>query len=132
LYKNKSMGSFFLLAAVTAFFVAGCGNPALSLLNQVPVNNIEVQVLDVDGNPVAGAQVEASNGRRVSTNANGIASVRFGSVGIHSVTVLADNYLPANQIVTMPADRGKTITTQLVNHIDYSGITFGAVNMYPM
>ncbi|MEX0719336.1 MAG: carboxypeptidase-like regulatory domain-containing protein [Balneolaceae bacterium] len=112
--------------------LGGCFNPGTQLLNKVPINSLDVEVLDQDENPIHGAQVEASNGRKTTTDANGIASVRFGSVGIHSVTVLADNFMPNNTIVTMPADRGKTITAHLTTEVELAGINFGALNMYPM
>lgn len=107
-------------------------SPGAQLLNKVPINSLDVEVLDQEGNPIQGAQVEASNGRKTTTDANGIANVRFGSVGIHSVTVLADNYMPNNTVITMPADRGKIITASLTTEVNLAGINFGSVNMYPM
>lgn len=133
-YKSKNRNSRMLSALTLAalFVAAGCSNPGAQLLNKVPINSVEVEVLDMNGDPLQGAQVEASNGRKTSTDANGKAKVRFGSVGIHSITVLADNYMPNNTIITMPADRGKTITAQLANQVEFTGISFGSMNMYPM
>lgn len=116
---------------VIALLLNAC-TPETRLLNKIPINSVDVKVLDQNDNPVAGAQVEASNGRRTTTDENGIAKVRFGSVGIHSVSVYADNHMPANFIVTMPADRGKTVTKKLANEISISGLRFGSINMYPL
>ncbi len=130
---NIMMNKISVLATIICTLIlTGCFNPSAQLLNKVPINSLEVEVLDVDGNPLPGAQVEASNGRKTTTNENGIAKVRFGSVGIHSITVLADNYMPNNMVITMPADRGKTLTAQLATQVEFSGITFGSLNMYPM
>ncbi|TYP94014.1 Carboxypeptidase regulatory-like domain-containing protein [Fodinibius salinus] len=102
------------------------------LLNKVPVNSVNIKVVDQNDNPISGAQIEASNGRQTTTDANGKANVRFGSVGIHSITVLADNHMPNNFIVTMPTDRGDTITARLADPIEFTGITFGSANLYPL
>ncbi|MEX0607975.1 MAG: carboxypeptidase-like regulatory domain-containing protein [Balneolaceae bacterium] len=129
IFINKA-AIFFTITSL--IIISGCVSPGAQLLNRVPINSLDVEVLDKEGNPIQGAQVEASNGRKTTTDANGIANVRFGSVGIHSVTVMADNYMPNNTIVTMPADRGKTITAHLTTEVQLAGINFGTINMYPM
>lgn len=109
----------------------GC-TPETRLLNKIPVNSVEVQVLDKNDQPVNGAQVEASNGRKTTTDSEGIANVRFGTVGVYSVTVYTDNYMPNNFIVTLPTDRGERFTARLADSIEFTGISFGAMNMYPL
>lgn len=109
--------------------------PGADMLNKVPINSVTVEVLDQQGSPVQGAQVEASNGRQTTTGADGTAKVRFGSLGIHNIAVYADNYMPNNMIVTMPADRGKTVTARLTGKVQMASLNFGInmnVNMYPM
>ena len=107
------------------------------MLNRVPINSVQIEVLDVNGDPIQGAQVEASNGRKSSTDESGMTTIRFGTVGIHNITVLADNYMPNNLVITMPKDNGSTITARLTNEVEigaisFTGINFGTMNMYPM
>ncbi|WP_421772954.1 Ig-like domain-containing protein [Gracilimonas sp.] len=124
-----------ILGVITAMIITGCMMPGAEMLNKVPINSVTVEVLDQEGNPVKGAQVEASNGRQTTTGADGTAKVRFGSLGIHNIAVYADNYMPNNMIVTMPADRGKTVTARLTGEVQMASLNFGInmnVNMYPM
>lgn len=130
---KKALG----LVLVTAMISVGCAMPGANMLNKVPINSVQIEVLDVDGNPIQGAQVEASNGRKSSTDAAGITKIRFGTVGIHSITVLADNYMPNNMVITMPKDNGSTITARLTNQVEIgtirlTGVNFGTMNMYPV
>lgn len=126
-----------LLTVLVALLVAGCAMPGANMLNKVPINSVQVEVLDAQGDPIQGAQVEASNGRKSSTDASGMTTIRFGTVGIHSITVMADNYMPNNMVVTMPKDNGSTVTARLTNEVEigsisFTGVNFGAMNMYPM
>lgn len=133
--KNQiAVGFVGVILVISTFLVTGCMMPGAEMLNKVPINSVQVEVLDAEGNPISGAQVEASNGRKSSTDASGIAKVRFGTLGIHNITVLADNHMPNNMVVTMPADNGKTITARLAGDIELGSITFGVmnVNLYPM
>lgn len=116
---------FFLSLAI------GCSTET-RLLNRIPINSIEVKVVDTQGNSIKGAQVNASNGRKTTTNAKGIAELRFGSVGLYTVSVLADNRMPNNFIVTMPTDRGETFTARLTDTVEFTGITFGSASLYPL
>lgn len=99
------------------------------MLNKVPVNSVDIRVTDTDGEPVKGAAVESSNGRSTATDSSGVANVRFGSVGVFTVTAAADDFAPANIVVTMPVDRGETIEMQLAPAVDYSGWTAGIQNI---
>lgn len=133
--SNKLVYRFLgVVCIISTVFISGCMMPGAEMLNKVPINSVQVEVLDAEGNPISGAQVEASNGRKSSTDASGIATIRFGTVGIHSITVMADNHMPNNMVVTMPADNGKTITARLAGDIELGSITFGVinVNLYPM
>lgn len=84
---NYYTSSILLLITIgfSVFFFNGC-TPETRLLNKIPVNSVEVQVLDKNDQPLNGAQVEASNGRKTITDAEGVANVRFGSVGVYSIT----------------------------------------------
>lgn len=134
--KRNSMGFGLkaVIGIVSTFLITGCMMPGAEMLNKVPINSVQVEVMDAEGNPIQGAQVEASNGRKSSTDADGIAKIRFGTLGIHNITVLADNHMPNNMVVTMPADNGKTITARLAGDIELGSISFGVmnVNLYPM
>lgn len=118
------------------FFVSGCMMPGVSMLNEVPLNSVQVEVLDQEGNPIQGAQVEASNGRQTTTDVNGVATLRFGTLGIHNISVYADNYMPNNLVVTMPTDNGSTVTARLTTEVEIGTVNFGAMNfganIYPM
>jgi len=127
----KSLVKLFFVLGVTGVVIISCTSET-RLLNKIPINSVEVQVLDQNDNPISGAQVEASNGRQSSTDADGKANIRFGSVGVYTVTVLADNRMPNNFIVTMPTDRGETITARLTDSIKFTGISLGSANLYPL
>ncbi|HBX66204.1 MAG: hypothetical protein CL670_03135 [Balneola sp.] len=124
-----------ILVVATMILISGCMMPGAEMLNKVPINSVTVEVLDQDGNPVQGAQVEASNGRQTTTGANGKAKLRFGSLGVHSISVYADNFMPNNMVVTMPTDNGSTVTARLTGEVQMASLNFGInmnVNMYPM
>jgi hypothetical protein len=124
-----------VLGVIGMVFITGCMMPGAEMLNRVPINSVTVEVLDVEGAPIQGAQVEASNGRQTTTNGSGMAKLRFGSLGVHSISVYADNYMPNNMVVTMPADNGSTVTARLTGEVQIASLNFGInmnVNMYPM
>ena len=133
--KAKSSTSFhciFFVLVIFLFLTEGCTSET-RLLNRIPINSVDVKVVDQNDNPITGAQVESSNGRQSTTDGEGIAKIRFGSVGIHSVSIYADNYMPSNFVVTLPTDRGKTITRRLTDEVNFSvGMNFGAMNMHPL
>jgi hypothetical protein len=130
--NHRTVSNLVMVCLVSLGLAMTACNPSAQMLNKVPVNSMEVKVVDQNDEPIAGAQVNVSNGRKSTTDENGVAKVRFGSVGIHSVTILADNHLPNNFIVTMPTDRGKMVTRRLADEIDLSGIAFNSINMYPL
>ncbi|WP_138431852.1 carboxypeptidase regulatory-like domain-containing protein [Fodinibius saliphilus] len=110
-------------------------SPSAQMLNRIPVNEVSFKVVDADGQPIKGATVESNNGNNTATNADGIATIRFGSVGIHTVTVFAQNHNPSTTTVTLPSDRGDTKTIHLAEQVTYSGNAFtqmGSTQMYTM
>ncbi|MCW9707648.1 carboxypeptidase-like regulatory domain-containing protein [Fodinibius salsisoli] len=117
--------------AVASIVLVQCTSET-RLLNKIPINSVDVEVFDQNDNPISGAQIEASNGRQTTTDADGKANIRFGGVGIYTITVLADNRMPNNFVVTMPTDRGETITARLTDSIEFTGIAFGSANLYPL
>ncbi|PAU94204.1 hypothetical protein CK503_08295 [Aliifodinibius salipaludis] len=129
-YKYKLLATFLSIA----FFFFGC-SPSAQLLNDLPVHSAEIKVLNENNEPVKGAQVEASNGRKSTTDSTGVATIRFGSVGLYTVSVMAENYMPSNFTLTMPSDNNETFTRHLSQQVNYTGISgmnFGSANMYPM
>ncbi len=80
---------------------------------KIPLLNVSVKAIDEADSPIAGAIVESSDGQKVTTDAHGIAVLKFGSLGIHRITVLAQNRAPASFSVSMPLDRGKTMPARL-------------------
>jgi hypothetical protein len=136
MFPEKSIrhSLYITLSILWLSMLAGCSMPGADLLNKIPINSVEVQVLDQQGNAIPGAQVEASNGRKSSTDADGKAKLRFGTLGVHSISVYADHYMPNNMVITMPADNGKTLTARLTNEVQIGSISFGAMSasLYPM
>lgn len=137
LYTHSKVSLLALI--ITAFLGYGCSVPGLSpsasLLNKVPINSVKVKVVDQNDEPIKGAQVEASNGRKTTTDADGMAKLKFGTVGIHNVGVYADNFMPNNTVITMPADNGTTVTARLTTEVQLGAMTFGmnmSANLYPM
>lgn len=120
------------LALILSLTLTYACSPGMRLLNRIPVNSISVEVVDMKGNPIKGAQVEASNGRSTTTNDKGIAEIRFGSVGVHYIGVYADHHMPTNFVVTMPTDNGEMIQTRLTDQIEFTYFSYGSVNLYPL
>ncbi|MDZ7691406.1 MAG: carboxypeptidase regulatory-like domain-containing protein [Balneolaceae bacterium] len=103
------------------------------------MHSVDFKVVDQHGDPIQGATVEASNNKATSTNESGIATLRFGTVGIHNVTVTAPDYLPTTMTVTLPTDNDELKKARLAQQVDYSKMTagagfaqMGASQMYPM
>lgn len=127
-YKTTRNSAITLL--FMACFITSCTYET-SLLNRIPIHSVNVEVQDTEGNPVAGAEVAASNGRATTTDAKGMAKVKFGAVGVYTITVIADNHMPSNFVVTMPVDDGETFTRQIALVPTFSRLRFGMMNLYP-
>lgn len=117
----KTFKSLFTLTTIMAglLLVNGC-SPTAQMLNRIPVFKVKVQAVDTNDRPVPGAVVESTNGRQTSTDSAGIAELSFGTVGLHAVTVMADNRAPVNFTVTMPSDRGKTVTARMGDPVNFN------------
>jgi hypothetical protein len=90
--------------------------------------NVSVKAIDETDSPIAGAIVESSDGQKATTGSDGMAELKFGSLGVHRITVLAQNRAPASLSVTMPLDKGKTMTARLGKQIEVSPrVSTGAV-----
>jgi len=116
------------------FFILLVGiscSPEMQLLNRIPINSVEVKVEDVNGNPIKGAQVSATNGRANITDEDGNVKVSLGAVGVFAISVVADNYMPSNFVVTMPVDKGKVYERTLGGVPTFSHLNFGMMNLYP-
>lgn len=107
---------------------------------KIPLLNVSVRAIDEADSPIAGAIVESSDGQKVTTGADGMAVLKFGSLGVHRITVLAQNRAPASLSVTMPLDRGKTMSARLGKPVEVStsvhagGVSpgFSMAALYPM
>jgi len=102
--------SGWLVFLAVAVGLLGCST---SDLLKVPFLSVTVQVVDDAEQPVPGAIVEVSNGEQFTTGADGTALLRFGGLGVHQITVLAQDRVPSTFTVSMPMDRGKTMTARL-------------------
>lgn len=123
--------SFYPIVLLLLSMMIAC-TPETRLLNRIPINTVSVEVTDQAGQPIPGAQVEASNGRKTTTDEKGIAKLRFGSVGVHHIGIMADNYMPANYVVTMPTDNGRRVKTSLTAPMQFSAFSFTTANLYPL
>lgn len=99
---------------------------------QIPLFGITVKATDETNAPVAGAVVESSNGLQATTGPDGIAELKFGSMGVHMITVTAPNMAPASFSVTMPLDRGKTMPARLGKAVESGGRSTMGANMSGM
>lgn len=122
-----------LLPVILSLFIslAGCSS-ATQMLNRIPVNSVEVKVLNQNEEPIKGAVVQASNNRKTTTNSDGLATLRFGSVGVHYIGVIADNHMPTNFAITMPVDDGKSFTTYLTDRLEFNSFAYSSANIYPL
>jgi hypothetical protein len=105
------------------------------MLNRVPINSVDFKIVDAEGNPISGATVESSNGKSTATDADGLATMKFGSVGLHTVTVIAQDYSPSTTTVTLPTDRGETKTIHLAKQVTFGGTSFAqlpSMQMYTL
>ncbi len=105
----------------------------------VPIFKVTVKAIDEADSPIQGAIVESSDGQKATTGEDGIAVLKFGSLGVHNITVLAQNRAPASLTVTMPLDSSKTMSARLgkpvevASNINISGNVSGMMSaMYPM
>ncbi len=104
-----------LVLIYAVMFLASC-----STLTSIPLFGVTVQVTDEVNAPIAGAIVESSDGQRTTTGTDGNASLKFGSLGVHMITVMAQNRTPASFSVTMPLDTGKTLPARLGKPVEMS------------
>ncbi len=123
--------------------IMGCSGTT-GRLAKIPFMSITVKVIDEKDQPIAGAIVEASDGQKATTGADGLASLKLGTLGVSTVTVMAQDRVPSSFTVSMPMDRGKTMTARLGQPIEMSanitistnvGGGFGGMMMeqiYPM
>lgn len=109
--------SVFILFSV--LIIMGCSGTT-GKLAKVPFMSIKVNVIDEKDQPIAGALVEASDGQKATTGADGLATLKLGTLGVSTVTVMAQDRAPSSFTVTMPMDRGKTMTARLGQPIEMS------------
>lgn len=100
--------------------LASCSTPSLYNLPSLALFKVSIKVVDEADVPIAGALVESSNDQKVTTGADGIATLKFGIAGVHMITVLGQNKAPASLSVTMPMDMGKTMTARLGKPVEIS------------
>jgi hypothetical protein len=109
--------------------LSSCASQYASTIANIPLFKVSVKAIDEADAPVAGAIVESSNGQKVTTNADGIAELKFGTLGAHMVTVMAQNRAPANFSVTMPMDMGKTMPARLGKPVEISANIKSNINI---
>lgn len=112
--KPKPIGKVFAVICAV-LLLSSCAS-----LPQIPLFGVTVQVMDEANAPIAGAIVESSDGQKTTTGTDGNASLKFGSLGVHMITVMAQNRAPASFSVTMPLDTGKTLPARLGKPVEMS------------
>lgn len=100
--------------------LTSCSTPSLSNISNLALFKVSVKAIDESDNPIAGAIVESSNGQKVTTGADGVAELKFSSLGAHMITVIAQNRAPASVTATMPVDIGKTVPVRLGKPVEMS------------
>jgi hypothetical protein len=106
----------------------------------LPLFKISVKAVDEADAPIVGAIVESSDGQKATTGNDGIAVMKFGSIGVRNITVTAQDKAPSVLTVTMPMDLNKTMTARLGKMVTGStpGVTMGGnysgmlTALYPM
>lgn len=93
--------------------LASCTTPSLSNISNLALFKVSVKATDEADTPIAGALVESTNGQQVATDKDGMAELKFSSLGMHTITVMAQDKAPATFTVTMPLDMGKTMPVRL-------------------
>lgn len=112
--KPKPIGKVFSVICAV-LLLSSCAS-----LPQIPLFGVTVQVMDEANAPIAGAIVESSDGQKTTTGTDGNAALKFGSLGVHMITVMAQNRSPASFSVTMPLDTGKTLPARLGKPVEMS------------
>jgi len=107
--------SFLILAII------GCSVPGPGGIARIPIFRVHIEVVDEADQPIPGAIVESADGQTATADSEGKASIRFGSVGIHMVTVMTDNRVPYTFTLSMPIDAGKTFTARLGKPVEFTG-----------
>src|SRR3990172_1962377 len=100
--------------------LSSCANLSMPSIPSLPLFKVWVKAIDEGDSPIAGAIVESSNGQKVTTGADGVAELKFSSLGVHMISVIAQNRAPASFSVTMPLDMGKTMPARLGKPVEMS------------
>ncbi len=130
--RVRSMGWAVVVGLGMMLVLGGCGGTGETLV-KMPFLSVTVKAVDEQGKPVAGARVESSDGQKALTDEQGLATLRFGSLGVHTVTVAAQGRAPSAIRVSMPMDRGKTFEVRVGPPVEVSaGIQVsGAAGGFP-
>ncbi len=110
-----------LTISVLLLAVIGCSVPGPGSISRIPVFRVHIEVVDEADRPIPGAIVESADGQTATADSEGKASIRFGTVGIHMVTVMTDNRVPYTFTLSMPIDAGKTFTARLGKPVEFTG-----------
>ena len=113
--KRQATWRWLVLAVIAMTLFSSC-----SFLMKARVLSVNVKVVDENDAPINGALVEVTNGQKATTGEDGLATLKFAGLGIHTITVMAQDRAPATLSVTMPMDMGKTLTARLGMPVDMS------------
>lgn len=113
--KRNASWRWLALAVIAMTLFSSC-----SFLMKARVLSVNVKVVDENDAPIKGALVEVTNGQKATTGDDGLATLKFAGLGIHMITVMAQDRAPATLSVTMPLDIGKTLTARLGTPVDMS------------
>ena len=113
--KRQAAWRWLVLAVIAMTLFSSC-----SFLMKARVLSVNVKVVDENDAPINGALVEVTNGQKATTGEDGLATLKFAGLGIHMITVMAQDRAPATLSVTMPMDMGKTLTARLGMPVDMS------------
>ncbi|MFB0515713.1 MAG: carboxypeptidase-like regulatory domain-containing protein [Candidatus Neomarinimicrobiota bacterium] len=135
--KRQATWLWLAVAVIAMALLSSC-----SVLMKARVLSVNVKVVDENNAPIKGALVEVTNGEKTTTGVDGLATLKFAGLGVHMITVVAQDRTPATLSVTMPLDIGKTFTARLGTPVEISlPISVGTtgslagmmmVNIYPL
>lgn len=108
--KNKNTILRFSLVILSLFVAASC---SMKDVTDLRINSLTVFAADENNDPIVGAIVQTSDGQSATTGQDGQVGLKFPAYGVFDITVNASDRIPAKMSVTMPNDRGETVTARL-------------------
>jgi len=121
--RNIGFRISLVIALIALSVVTGC---AQNKLLDMAFLSLTVQVVDENDKAVPNAIVETTDGQKATADSQGIAKLKFGAIGVHQISVMAQDRVPAQFSVTMPLDQGKTKTARVGKPVSVGSVNVNA------